>query len=658
MNRRYEIKEKLSAGAMGVVYRAWDRLRGANVAIKSIQMANIRRESEFDKLTLKRHLAEEFQVMASMSHPNIINVLDFGFDDKGDSYFVMDLLDSPVNVVQAAAHASAEIKLGMLIQILQAMSYLHRRGLVHRDLKPDNILVTPQYEVKVIDFGLAIEAGNKSVVVGTPLYIAPEVLLKKPPTATSDLFAVGVIAYEMFAQKHPFEEEGKIWVKATFENEADMSLIPERFDISLPNALSLREVLQKLLAKSAKDRYPTAEAAIIDISPLAGEAIPAESVAMRESFLRTARFVGRKEPLSLLEEATMSLSMGQGSAWLVGGESGVGKSRLCDEVKTQALVQGVLVLHGQAHEDDPFVIWRSPIEQLILRSEISAAEASFLQDYIPRLSMILGMDIPPLGAMSSSAYEDNFVRLLIDLLRRQNEPILLILEDLQWANLSMMDAIIAVSKEQPLMLLGNYQLEAQIQLDGCQQIILPLFDSDEVAELSHSMLGELGKSPEVLAMLKDEGNAYLLSEVVRALAEESGGLQAVGSSEISLATEQETILRRRLKSVPQWAYKGLETAALMGRELDLNVLDKILSPNLNFIPPTQLPMQMFTTTFMRREGLTLHDWLRLCANAAILELHDFRWRFCHDKLRRQILADMPAYIRQSREGDIVKAQKG
>ena len=216
---------------------------------------------------------------------------------------------------------------------------------------------------------------------------------------------------------------------------------------------------------------------------------------MRESFLRSAKFVGRKEPLSQLEAATMELSMGQGSAWLIGGESGVGKSRLCAEIKTQALVQGVLVLQGQAHEEDAFAIWRNPLEHLLLHSAISAAEASFLQAYIPDLSLLLDRDIEPLTPMSHEDYQAKFIQLLIDLLRRQKMPVLLILEDLQWANLSMMEAIIGLTKEQPLMLLANYQLEAQIRLENCQQILLQPFDSQEIAELSLSMLGEVGKNP-------------------------------------------------------------------------------------------------------------------------------------------------------------------
>ena len=133
----------------------------------------------------------------------------------------------------------------------------------------------------------------------------------------------------------------------------------------------------------------------------------------------------------------------------------------------------------------------------------------------------------------------------------------------------------------------------------------------------------------MLALLSNEGNAYLLSEVLRALAEEAGSLQALEPSAINLKIEQQAILRRRLKSVPQWAYKGLETAALMGRELELPVLDKILSPNLKLIPAKELPMQFFSTQYLRKQGITLEDWLLLCR------------QFCHFGSPRWSLAFLP-----------------
>jgi predicted ATPase len=315
-----------------------------------------------------------------------------------------------------------------------------------------------------------------------------------------------------------------------------------------------------------------------------------------------------------------------------------------------------LVLHGHAHEQDAFALWRNPLEQLLLQTEIKPEEASILQDFIPNLGMILGMEIEALPEMSDAAYQTAFVEVLLDLLKRQRQPLLLILEDLQWANLSMMEALMQLSQKKPLMILANAQ--TSIPFAACQELALNAFNSQEIAELSESMLGEIGKSPEVLAMLKGEGNAYLLSEIVRALAEESGGLQALGRVEIHVNQEQTALLRRRLKSVPAWAYKGLETAALIGRELDLGLLDKLLSPNLRVIPPKELPLQFFSTRYYQRKGVTLDDWLLLCANAAILEVHDNRWRFCHDKLRKQVVADMQPQTKQGRENEIAKARQG
>src|SRR5687767_12284436 len=156
---------------MGAVYQATDRLSGQAVALKRVLTDGSQGKTAGNALRLA--LAREFQVLASLRHPNVISVLDYGFDSTRQPYFTMALLDKPRTIYDAARGQSLEVRVRLLIQLLQALVYLHRRGIVHRDLKPDNALVLPDGQLKVLDFGLAFarKHGTAGEFSGTPAYM-------------------------------------------------------------------------------------------------------------------------------------------------------------------------------------------------------------------------------------------------------------------------------------------------------------------------------------------------------------------------------------------------------------------------------------------------------------------------------------------------------
>jgi serine/threonine protein kinase/tetratricopeptide (TPR) repeat protein len=624
IGNRYRVLSQLGSGGMGIVYQAFDRLTRQTVALKSmISPLNDDATPVNPRATAIRvALTNEFQILASLQHPHVIHVLDYGFDAQHNPFFTMNFLEGARSITQAGEGQTQAVKIRFITEMLQALAYLHQHDIIHHDLKPDNALVTAEGEVKVLDFGLAVLRNQRkpqNEVSGTLPYIAPETFLGAPVDAIADLYTVGIIAYEILAEVYPFElDDPGILIEDILHTAPDMDLL------NVENRL--RNVIARLLEKSPTDRYANAYETLRALSEATATPIQIETPAIRESFLQAARFVGREQELSLLTTALKDILEGKGSTWLISGESGVGKSRLLQELRVHALVEGVLVLQGQEVEGIgfPYHLWREPLRHLILERELSDIDASVLQQIIPDIGDLLNRMITPAPELDGQQGQQRLVDTIISLFIKQNQPILLILEDLEWAedSLDVLKQLMPVIPTLPLLVVGSYRHEEHPSLPdelvGSKVIRLEKFSEKGIAELSTSMLGDISKRPEVLELLKHEteGNAFFLVEVVRALSEIAGSLSAISSMEMPkqvLANGVQQVVQNRLKHLPDDARPILNLAAIVGREIDLDLLRAIDS----------------TTNF--------EQWLTVCSNAAILDVQDQHWRFAHDRFRESIL---------------------
>ena len=251
---------------MGVVYRAVDHLTRNSVALKRVvippELLDFMSRSNSENLYLG--LAREFQVLATLRHPHIISVYDYGFDEQRQPYLVMELLESSKEITSAGHSLTFTGQIDLIIQMLEALAYLHRRGIIHRDLKPSNVLVTGQSEqefgVKVLDFGLSLRRDEKADVAGTLAYMAPEVLRRNQVTFASDLYAVGIIAYEIFAGRQPFDEYAL--------DDLAYAILNQQIDLlalAVPDALIT--ILGRLLNRDLNKRYSSAQEVIADSIP-------------------------------------------------------------------------------------------------------------------------------------------------------------------------------------------------------------------------------------------------------------------------------------------------------------------------------------------------------------------------------------------------------
>lgn len=250
---RYKLVRELGRGAMGVVYEATDPNLGRTVALKAIQSNTIGTNPEEAALRFKN----EARATGGLSHPNIVTVFDAG-EDQGLLYIAMELLEGETLEAHLAHQRtlSREKAIDITRQVCVALDYANSKGIVHRDVKPANIMLLPNGVVKIADFGLARTAEAITMtgqVMGTPHYMSPEQVRGRPVDERSDLFSVGVMLYQMLTGERPFEGQSITTIMYKIVHEEPTP--PRALDSSIPPGLSV--IVQRMLAKSPEERYQT-----------------------------------------------------------------------------------------------------------------------------------------------------------------------------------------------------------------------------------------------------------------------------------------------------------------------------------------------------------------------------------------------------------------
>ncbi|NOY94756.1 MAG: protein kinase [Deltaproteobacteria bacterium] len=266
LDGRYRIENVLGEGGMGVVYRATHEALGKSMAIKVL-----RGDAAKDPDTVKRFI-QEAQAASTIGHPNIVSISDFGHLPDGTAYFVMEHLEGETltELMRREAPLSPRAAARILRGIGSAMGAAHARGIVHRDLKPDNVFMAQLGEseavVKILDFGIAKVGGanNKltrtGMIFGTPHYIAPEQAAGQAVDARTDIYALGVIAYELLTGRVPFEGDTFMGILGKHMFEA-----PTPPGELAGSARVLEPLVLRALAKKPEERYPNVDALLEDL---------------------------------------------------------------------------------------------------------------------------------------------------------------------------------------------------------------------------------------------------------------------------------------------------------------------------------------------------------------------------------------------------------
>ena len=274
---RYHILEQLGEGGMAVVYKAYDTRLESDVAVKVIRTENLP-QSGMDR-ALKR-FEREAKALAKLTHSNIVKVLDYG-EYEGKPYLVMPFLPGGTLKEQLKGKPMPwQEAARLLIPIARALAYAHSEGMIHRDVKPSNILITKTGDPMLTDFGIAkiideeitVDLTGTSAAVGTPEYMAPEQVTSKTVDQRADIYALGVVYYEMVTGHKPFTADTPLAV--LFKHASEPLPRPRSFVPNLPD--SVERTLIKALAKRKEDRYQNMEelAVVLELSALEKGGVP------------------------------------------------------------------------------------------------------------------------------------------------------------------------------------------------------------------------------------------------------------------------------------------------------------------------------------------------------------------------------------------------
>jgi predicted ATPase len=665
--KNLELLELLGLGGAAEVYRALDLVQQREVAVKIL---NQRAEPD-----LVARFIREGQVLSRLHHPHIVQVYRTG-EEGGRRYLVMELVrgGSLRERLQRGPLPWREA-VEVALQVAQALEHAHAHQVIHRDLKPGNILFDDQGRAKLTDFGLAhLEDASAmtrtGTVMGTVLYLSPEQAVGQHVDARSDLYALGAVLFEMLTGQPPFTGPSAVSIIYKHLNEQPPPV--RRVNAQVPPLVEA--VVERLLRKDPARRFPNATETIAALRQalLEGEAeqatIPLEELAPEAKTAGevAASWVGREDVLQILREALDAALSGMGRTVLISGEAGLGKTRLAREFAREARERNVLTLSGAClYEDAPHPY--APFVELLRGYEerVGAPQAGALAALWQDARILLGLGGAGASAERAALLQQgspvdaqaNVFELLSQLLQAlaRQRPLLLVVDDLQFASpttLQFFHYLARNIRRERILLLGLYRpeellpgmaggphpLRETLRRMGREQLYqeIPLrpLTEEEVGQIAAEALNVLALDGEFTALLQREveGNPFYLLEMLRLL-QEQGALERVGDhwelakalDEVRLPSSVVDVLMRRIERVSEEERNLLDWGAVLGHRLDVELLATVLEDS-------RLKIIRRLYALEQQHGLVSSD--------------EQGFYFAHGKVREVVYAELPPSLRR------------
>ena len=627
---RYKIIEKLGEGGMGLIWRVIDEIEKKEVALKEIktdeeEKTAIRSFSENmlgvsllgkrinkgeDKLSLlsplttpsdaEMRFSEEFRTMTKLQYPYTVKVFDYGILENGNRYITMEIVEGEsLKILLKKKKFEFQEIYKILIQLAQTLNFIHTRLYVHRDIKSENIIITKEGDIKLLDFGLMDRLGQISdgKVTGTIQYLPPEVIKGGIINESSDLYSLGILAYEITVGQLPFNGKEIMDIIKMHINLFPRPLTDIRSDA--PN--KLEKIIFKLIEKEQGNRYQKAPELIEDLSQLSYEKSATETLEQKKSYLFCCKLIGREHESIQLKEAFQKMKKGQGQSVFIAASAGVGKSRVIKEFKLEVQLAEILFLEGFCFDQgmSSYQIFKEALKQLIpfTQKEILNKYGSVLVKIIPELNE---KGFEPATTLDEFSEKVRINQAVVEWLKdiSVKTPFVICFEDLHWSDLSSLDLLnncIRDLKNYPIMFLGTFRddevddvspLFFSVEENLTQLLRLCLFNKDNMIQLIEGMLGKIEFVNEFYNYIYvvTGGNPFFIIETLRFLIEEEKIRLQYGNwylpSEISQLVVPKSIhetVSYRLRLLSHGALQLAQIASVMGKELDLSILSNIIN---------------------------------------------------------------------------------
>jgi hypothetical protein len=321
---RYEVLALLGRGGMAAVYRVRDRNLGTELALKRLSVG-------LDATQAVELFEREYHTLAQLAHPRVVRVYDYGVDGA-HPYYTLELLDG--GDLKDLAPLSWQDACVVAYEVCSALSLLHSRGLVHRDLTPRNIRRSPNVQAKLIDFGLLAPMGPAGVIAGTPPFIAPELLSQVSLDGRSDLFSLGATLYFTLTGRLAFPARRIDQLRDLWRSPPRP---PSQLVANIPEALD--KLVMSLLRIDVSARPKSAAEVMEQLRALLPEA-PAEDLAVAGAYLTAPKLIGRSDELTRLRKLVVRSTRTRGGGFLIAGAPGTGRTRMLDAFVLEARLLG------------------------------------------------------------------------------------------------------------------------------------------------------------------------------------------------------------------------------------------------------------------------------------------------------------------------------